>query len=254
MGGSSHFLNALRFMTIVPVTPSNDAIEPDWLSRCVKYFPIVGIGVGLVSAIILLIANTIWDPMVASLLAVATSIAVTGALHEDGLADTADGLGGGWTVEKRLAIMKDSRIGTYGVIALAFGIALRVGALAELSVWAGAAALIAAHAAARVTPALAMNWLSYAGDTASMKVSYIDAPVTGDELRFALIAAACALVPLALVSILSVISGLLLGGILATALAARARKLIGGYTGDVLGAIEQMVEIGFLLGAAAAIR
>jgi adenosylcobinamide-GDP ribazoletransferase len=73
-------------------------------------------------------------------------------------------------------------------------------------------------------------------------------------LRFALIAAACALVPLALVSILSVISGLLLGGLLATALAARARKLIGGYTGDVLGAIEQMVEIGFLLGAAAAIR
>jgi len=254
MGESGHFLNALRFMTIVPVTSSGEASEPDWLSRCVKYFPVVGIGVGLVSAIVLLMANTIWGPMIASLLAVATSIAVTGALHEDGLADTADGLGGGWTVEKRLAIMKDSRIGTYGVIALVLGMALRVGALAELPVWAGAAALIAAHAAARTTPALVMNWLSYAGDTASMKVRYAEAPITNYELRFALIAAACALIPLAFVSILSVVSGLLLGAALAAALAAWARRLIGGYTGDVLGAIEQMFEIGFLLGAAAAIR
>jgi adenosylcobinamide-GDP ribazoletransferase len=250
----SQFLDALRFMTIIPAPSSAAAQEPDWLSRCVKYFPIVGIGVGLLSATVLLIANNIWGPMVASLLAVATGIAVTGALHEDGLADTADGLGGGWTVEKRLAIMKDSRIGTYGVIALAFGIALRVGALAELPVWTGVAALIAAHAAARVTPALAMNWLSYAGDTAAMKVSYADAPRTSDELRFGLIVAACALVPLAFVSILSIISGLLLGAALAATLAAWARRLIGGYTGDILGAIEQMFEIGFLLGAAAAIR
>src|SRR3984885_10271747 len=151
MNGSREFLNALRFLTIVPVPSSDAASAPDWLSRCAKYFPVVGIGVGLASAAVLLLAGRIWGPMVASLLAVATSIAVTGALHEDGLADTADGLGGGWTVEKRLAIMKDSRIGTYGVIALAFGIALRVGALAELPVWAGAAALIAGHAAARVT-------------------------------------------------------------------------------------------------------
>ena len=254
MGGASQFLNALRFMTIVPVAPSNDAIEPDWLSRCVKYFPVVGVGVGLVSAIVLLIATRMWGPMVASLLAVAASIAVTGALHEDGLADTADGLGGGWTVEKRLAIMKDSRIGTYGVIALVFGMALRVGALAELPVWAGAAALVAAHAAARVTPALVMNRLSYAGDTASMKVSYADAPVSASELQFALAAAACALLPLAFVSILSVLSGLLLGAALAAALAAWARRLIGGYTGDVLGAVEQVFEIGFLLGVAASIR
>jgi adenosylcobinamide-GDP ribazoletransferase len=254
MGGNDNFRNALRFMTIIPVASADPATAPDWLSRCVKYFPVVGIGVGLVSAIVLLLATRIWGPMVASLLAIAAGIAVTGALHEDGLADTADGLGGGWTVEKRLAIMKDSRIGTYGVIALVFGIALRVGALAELPVWAGAAALIAGHAAARVTPALVMKRLSYAGDTASMKVSYADAPVSTSELQFALAVAACALLPLAFVSILSVISGLLLGATLAAALAAWARKLIGGYTGDVLGAVEQMFEIGFLLGVAASIR
>lgn len=254
MSGSGEFLNALRFMTIVPVPSSDAATAPDWLSRCVKYFPAVGIGIGAASAVMLLLAGAIWGPVIAALLAVATSIVVTGALHEDGLADTADGFGGGRSVEKRLAIMKDSRIGAYGTLALAFGVALRVTALAEMPLWSGAAALIAAHAAARITPAFAMNALLYAGDTAAMKVSYTDAPVSANDIRLALIVVVCALVPLAFISILSVTSGLLLGAGLATAIALWARRLIGGYTGDVLGAIEQMFEIGFLLGVAVIIR
>jgi adenosylcobinamide-GDP ribazoletransferase len=254
MGGDRDFFNALRFMTIFPVSSSDTAIAPDWLSRCAKYFPAVGICVGLVSAAVLLLAGSIWNPVIAALLAVATSIVVTGALHEDGLADTADGFGGGWSVEKRLAIMKDSRIGAYGALALLFGVALRVTALAELPLWTGAAALIAAHATARITPIFVMNALPYAGDTATMKVSYVDAPVSTNDMGFALIVAGCALVPLAFTSITSIISGLLLGAILAAALALWARKLIDGYTGDVLGAIEQMFEIGFLLGVAAIIR
>src|ERR1700730_7201195 len=102
MNGKREFLNALRFMTIIPVPSSDAAIEPDWLSRCAKYFPVVGIGIGLASAVVMLLAGRIWSPVVASLLAVAASIAATGALHEDGLADSADGLGGGSSVEKRL--------------------------------------------------------------------------------------------------------------------------------------------------------
>jgi adenosylcobinamide-GDP ribazoletransferase len=254
MGGNDELGNALRFMTIIPVASSDAATAPDWLSRCVKYFPLVGIGIGVASAAALLLAGKIWGPGIAALLAVATSIVVTGGLHEDGLADTADSFGGGRTPEKRLAIMKDSRIGAYGALALGFGVALRVMALAGMPLWAGAAALIAAHAAARVTPALVMKRLSYAGDTAAMKVSYADAPVSTSELQFALAVAACALVPLAFISFMSVLSGLLLGAALAAALAAWARKLIGGYTGDVLGAVEQMFEIGFLLGVAAFIR
>jgi adenosylcobinamide-GDP ribazoletransferase len=241
-------------MTIFPVPSSETATAPDWLSRCAKFFPAVGICVGFVSAVALLLAGSIWNPVIAALLAVATSIIVTGALHEDGLADTADGFGGGWSVEKRLAIMKDSRIGAYGALALLFGVALRVTALTELPLWTGAAALIAAHAAARITPAFVMNTLPYAGDTAAMKVSYADAPVSANDIWFALLVAGCALVPLAVVSISSVISGLLLGALLAAALALWARRLIDGYTGDVLGAIEQMFEIGFLLGVAAIIR
>ena len=112
MSGNGEFLNALRFLTIVLVPSSDAAFGPDWLSRCAKYFPAVGICVGLVSAAVLVLAGAIWGPVIAALFAVAASIAVTGALHEDGLADTADSFGGGWSVEKRLAIMKDSRIGT----------------------------------------------------------------------------------------------------------------------------------------------
>jgi adenosylcobinamide-GDP ribazoletransferase len=254
MNGNSEFPNALRFMTIIPVPSSDAAIEPDWLSRCAKYFPVVGIGIGLASAVVLLLAGRVWGPVVGSLLAVAASIAITGALHEDGLADAADGLGGGASVERRLAIMKDSRIGTYGTLALVFSLSLRVTALADMPVWTAAAALISAHAAARVTPVFVMNALPYAGDTAAMKVSYSDAPVSADDRRFALIVVLCALLPLAFVSFLSAISGLLLGAALAAAIALWARKRINGYTGDVLGAIEQMFEIGFLLGVAAVIR
>jgi adenosylcobinamide-GDP ribazoletransferase len=118
----------------------------------------------------------------------------------------------------------------------------------------GAATLIAAHAAARITPAFVMNALPYAGDTAAMKVSYSDAPVSTNDLRFALIMVVCALVPLAFISILSVTSGLLLGAAFAAAIALWARRLINGYTGDVLGAVEQMFEIGFLLGIAAIVQ
>jgi adenosylcobinamide-GDP ribazoletransferase len=254
MNGNSEFLNALRFMTIALVPSSEAALRPDWLSRCAKYFPAVGICVGLVSAAVLVLTDAIWGADIAALLAVAASIAVTGALHEDGLADTVDGFGGGWGVEKRLAIMKDSRIGTYGALALVIGVALRVMALAEMPLWSAAAALIAAHAAARITPAFAMNVLPYAGDTAAMKVSYADARISTNDILFALIVVVCALMPLAFVSKLSVISGLLLGAGLSIAVALWARRLIGGYTGDVLGAIEQMFEIGFLLGVAAIIQ
>jgi len=254
MTGNSEFMNALRFMTIVPVPSADTEIAPDWLSRCAKYFPVVGVGIGIVSAVVLLLADRIWGPVVASLFAVATSIAITGALHEDGLADTADGLGGGSSVEKRLAIMKDSRIGTYGTLALVFSLSLRVTALADMPVWTAAAALISVHAAARITPAFVMNALPYAGDTAAMKVSYSDAPVSAHDQRFALLVVLCALLPLAFVSILSVILGLLLGATLAAAVTLWARRRINGYTGDVLGAIEQMFEIGFLLGVAAGIR
>src|ERR1700733_4843810 len=204
MSGNRDFFNALRFMTIFPVPSSEAATAPDWLSRCAKYFPAVGICVGLVSSAVLLLTGSIWSPVIAALLAVATSIVVTGALHEDGLADTADGFGGGWTVEKRLAIMKDSRIGAYGALALGFSVALRVAVLAEWPAWTGAAALSAVHAAARITPAFVLSRMAYQGDVAAMKVAYADSPIRSDEFRFALLIVIVALLPLAFISLTAV--------------------------------------------------
>ncbi len=249
-----HLLNAIRFLTVVPTPHSDETPAPDWLARAMKYFPLVGAGIGLASALMFIVAGQFWSPLIAAIIAVTTSIALTSALHEDGLADTADAFGGGWTVERRLAIMKDSRIGTYGALALGVGCALRIAALASLPIWAGAAALIAMHAAARAMPPLVMNRLAYAGDTSAMKVSYAEAPVRSGEITFLLITALLAAVPLALITFKSVIAGLLLGALFGALLARCAKRLIGGYTGDVLGAIEQLFEIGFLLGVAAVLR
>jgi adenosylcobinamide-GDP ribazoletransferase len=246
-------VDAIRFLTIMRVRDTESASAPDWLARAMKFFPLVGAGVGLASALVLLIANELWSPVVSALLAVAASIVLTSALHEDGLADAADAFGGGWTVEKRLAIMKDSRIGTYGALALGIGVALRVAAIADMPMWAGPAALIAAHAAARAMPAFAMNHLGYAGETAAMKVNYAEVAVRPDEIRFGLVVVAVAALPLALVSLKAVLVGWICGAVLAWLLAKWSRRLIGGYTGDVLGAVVQVCEIGFLLGVAGAL-
>jgi adenosylcobinamide-GDP ribazoletransferase len=249
-----HLISAVRFLTVLPTPPMDDALRPDWLARAIRYFPLVGAGIGVVSALVWLIAVDVWSPTIAALLAVAASLALTGALHEDGLADTADSFGGGWSIEKRLAIMKDSRIGSYGALALGIGTALRVAALATLPPWIGAAALIAAHAAARATPGFVMNRLRYAGETAAMKVSYADAAVPPPEIRAVLLSAALAMLPLLILSLRPALLGLVVGALLASALARWSQRLLGGYTGDVLGAIEQLFEIGFLLGVAAVIR
>lgn len=254
MNETARFLDALRFLTIVPTPPSDTASQPDWLARSAKYFPLVGTGIGVASAAVLLLAGQIWGPLLAALLAIIAGIVATGALHEDGLADTVDALGGGWTIERRLEIMRDSRIGTYGALALGFGTALRIGALTQLPLWAAAFALVASHAAARATPGIVINAMNYAGNTATMKVSYAETPVHSGEIWFALITVTLSALPLAFMSVPAVLGGMLLGAASATALAIGSRRLIGGYTGDVLGAIEQMFEIGFLLAVAAIIR
>jgi adenosylcobinamide-GDP ribazoletransferase len=250
MSEAGHFWNALRFLTVIPA-PGVDHIADDWLIRAAKYFPVVGIIVGGCSAGVLLLAGEIWGGVLPALLAVAAGIVLTGALHEDGLADTADGFGGGRSRDTRLRIMKDSRIGTYGALALGFAVALRVAALAVLPPWIGAAALVAAHAGGRFAAGAAMTVLPYAGDPAATKLTYVDAPLRPSEIALALIFMVAALLPLARGGAIVALIGVLTGAALAGCLVAGARRLIGGYTGDVLGATEQMFEIGLLLAVAA---
>jgi adenosylcobinamide-GDP ribazoletransferase len=253
MSEAGHFWNALRFLTVIPA-PGAERIEDDWLMRAAKYFPLVGVIVGSFSAIALLLAGGIWSGLLPSLLAIATSIVLTGALHEDGLADTADGFGGGRSRQTRLTIMKDSRIGTYGTLALGLTVALRVAALATLPPWIGAAALIAAHAGGRLAAAAAMTALPYAGDPAATKLSYTEAPLRAAEVALAVIFVFAALLPLAQTGIFAALIGLLFGAALVGWLVDLAGKLLGGYTGDVLGATEQLFEVGFLLGVAGVLK
>ena len=243
----SLLLFAVQFLTRLPV-PAQLDFRPDWINRSARYFPLVGQFVGLIAASVLLLAAHFWTMWIAAALALLTATLLTGALHEDGLADTADGFGGGHNPTQRLAIMKDSSVGTYGILALGFCTLLKLSCLAILSPWLAACSLIAAHGVARAAAVTIMHTLPYAGDPASAKLSTHDQPPTRAETCTALLFAAW---PLLLLHPANILLALALCAIITWAMAGLAKKLIGGQRGDVLGAVEQLCEAGFLLGCAA---
>ena len=234
---------SIVFCTRLPLLPATP-LSGNSLSRAAWAFPVAGILVGLVGAIVYGIVHRLGlPPWPAAALSVAATMLATGCLHEDGLADTADGFGGGNTREQKLNIMRDSRIGAYGVCALAMALLLRVGALASLPgahavVW----ALIASHAAARATvPALMLLLPPARSDGLSF-----DAGKPAGEA----VAAAAVIGFLILAICLHLGHGLLALIVLATIVALMAwlaTRQIGGQTGDVLGALEQVSEIAVLL-------
>jgi adenosylcobinamide-GDP ribazoletransferase len=238
---------AALFLTRLPLARFASP-ETGLLARSMRAFPLVGIGVGLIGWAGFALAGALGLPApVAALAAVAATILATGALHEDGLADTADGFGGGDDKLKKLAIMHDSRSGAFGVIALVFSIALRGAALATLTAPLAGAALIAAHTVSRAVIPLLMRRLDPArSDGLGASAGQ---PDDGAVLWCLGIAAVTALVGLGLGR------GIVALVVVAVALAlfaALARRQIGGYTGDVLGAAQQIGEIAVLLTAAAA--
>jgi adenosylcobinamide-GDP ribazoletransferase len=237
-------LCAVQFLTRVP-TPNLANFKPDWITRSARYFPLVGQGVGLVSAMVLVGAERVWGGAVAAMLAIAVGLLITGAFHEDGLADTADGLGGGQTPARRLEIMKDSRVGTYGVCALVLCLATKGSVLASTSVPTAAVALLAAHGLGRAAAVVAMRATPYAPEGEAGKWKPVPRGVGLGEIVMAVLIAAW---PLALLPAGAALAG---GALLAILMASLAKRLIGGHTGDVLGAIEQVFELGFLLGVAA---
>jgi adenosylcobinamide-GDP ribazoletransferase len=240
------FAIATALLTRLPVgmaVPADGAIAAaGWA------FPLVGAGVGALAALAFLIAELLGcGNAPAALIAVAAGLAITGAFHEDGLADTADGFGGGSGRDEKLAIMRDSRHGSFGIIALVLSIGLRAAALGTIGepIHAGLA-LIAAHAASRgALPAL-MRLLQPA------RPDGLGATAGRPSLAVAIAAAAVGgLIALAVLGPLTGAIGLALtGGALALA-AMLARRQIGGYTGDVLGFFQQIGEIAMLLAAAA---
>ena len=130
------FLTAVQFLTRIPVPGAMSGSMDQYqsaLRASVVYFPAVGILIGVVTTIVYCISVCFWTPLVAAILAVAVEAYMTGAFHEDALADATDALGGGWTREQVLEILKDSRHGTYGVLALVLGVSLRVALISDLS-------------------------------------------------------------------------------------------------------------------------
>ena len=250
------FLVALQFLTRLPVRLAR--FEPAWLNDCVRHFPLVGVVVGAAGAAVLVSASQCWPAWVAAVLALATTVALTGGFHEDGLADTFDALGGVVPRDKALAIMKDSRIGSYGALALGLSLLLRAALLAVLATrpMAGAvAALLASHALARAAAVGVIASLPYGGDAEHAKAKPLALAVAPRNLGIAL--AWCALLAVSL-GVAGVppqrlaLAGL---GALLVALAMRQwlQRRLGGYTGDGLGATEQLAEIAVLLAFTASV-
>jgi len=237
---------AFGFLTRLPF--ANRDLPPGALARAMGMFPLVGVVVGGVGAAAFALADLILPRPAAAIVALGATALVTGALHEDGLADTADGFGGGVKREDKLAIMRDSRIGTYGVVALALVLGLRAVALAGIGgALAVAGALIAAHALARAAIPLAMQALTPArSDGLGASAGQPSVTQTGIAVTIAIVVAAVMLPPAAA---LAALAGATLGTVVVVSL---AQAQIGGHTGDVLGAVEQLAETFALLGVLAA--
>ena len=238
----------MSLSTILPVGPAKpldtgEVAEAGWA------LPVAGLVVALIGAIVYAIARRIGLPSdPAAVLALAATVLVTGAIHEDGLADTADGLGGGKSREQKLEIMRDSRIGTYGACALGLSILARWSALTNIAEPASVAtALVVAHVAARAQLPVFM-WL-----IPPARSDGLSAGAGQASAESALIAAALGFLCLAFgLGLGKAIMGLLLLSLVGWGWSRLATRQVGGQTGDILGALEQTGEIAILLMAVAA--
>jgi adenosylcobinamide-GDP ribazoletransferase len=237
---------ALIFFTRLPLRHEG-AITGEDLARATWANPLAGAVVGAAGGLIYAVSFLLGlPPLLSALLALAGTILLTGALHEDGLGDVADGFGGAFEREKKLAIMRDSRIGTYAGLALILSVAIRAAALSAIAEpQAVLAALIAAHAGARgFIPGL-MRSLPLA--KAEGLAAYAGEPpraIAATSMFLGLLVSVLALGGAGLVAAVA-------GACAAWAMGAIARRQIGGYTGDVLGAAEQLAEAAMLIAVAA---
>jgi adenosylcobinamide-GDP ribazoletransferase len=255
-----HFLLALQFFTRIPVTGRLAqwvGYSPAMLQASAAHFPGVGWVVGGASALLLKLALLLLPTQAAStwvavVLSMVFSVMLTGAFHEDGLADTADGLGGGLTRERALAIMKDSRIGTYGAVALVLALCTKLCLLVLLlqigEVWA-IAGLFTAHVVSRLMPLFLMCTMAYASDATHSKSKPVVEHLASASLWTGLLwwGGAMAMVNLFLPAPVWLAAGL--GAACAAVwMGRRLQRRLQGFTGDGLGATQQLSELGCYLG------
>lgn len=245
-------LTAVQFFTRLPV-PAWVGHSAQQLEQAARYLPLVGILVGALSASVLWLSAQVLPLTLAVGLSIVAGILITGAFHEDGLSDFADGFGGGHTKEKILAIMKDSRVGAYGVIAIALVLLLKYQALLELcrlhTPRYALAAIIAAHTVSRLMAASIMLTQHYVREVDSARARPA-AQLSPSSFAIALAISAAALYYLFITApqATPVISAITAALLMRIYLAWRLRVRLGGYTGDCLGAVQQLSELAFYLG------
>jgi adenosylcobinamide-GDP ribazoletransferase len=242
------FFIALQFLTRVPV-PAWVGWRAEWMNDSVRHFPAVGLLVGGFGAGVFWAAAHLWPAPVAVVLSMAATVWLTGAFHEDGLADTCDGLGGAVSRERALEIMKDSRIGTYGAVGLLLVLALKAAALHAL-------ALRDLHTALSRTVAVALLvWLPYAGDAAHAKAKPMAMQASAGVLlaAFGWCAAGLGVALLLGWRERDVLVMVLAAAVAALLMARWLRGRLGGFTGDTLGAAQQGAEVAIYLALAASL-
>lgn len=240
------FFTALGFFTRIPV-PAWVPWSPERLNHAARYFPLVGWVVGIAGAASAALAMTVLPATVAVVLSMAVTIRLTGAFHEDGWADACDGLGGGWERTQVLTIMKDSRIGTYGAAGLVLMLLAKAAALvalAEHGPWALAAALIAAHAVSRLASTSLIHTLEYVREDELSKARPLARQLSRNEL---LIAAVTGSLPLLLLGLPAALLTALVVALVTLYCARLFKRRLGGYTGDCLGAAQQLTELAVYL-------
>jgi adenosylcobinamide-GDP ribazoletransferase len=241
-------LVSLRFLTRLPI-PFVRRLDPPPLAQSMRFFPIAGIIIGLLVGGLLAISQTFEFPsLFSAVLAVAAAIVLTGALHEDGLADVADGFGGGTSRERRLEIMRDSRIGAYGTLAMVLAVLAKVSLFEALQTLQPLELIILISVAAGFSRALVVDLLWATKPARSDGLSAMAGRPTRNGALIALLlggglaffGGAFALSPEA------AIFAIIAGGLTLAAVRALAMKMIGGQTGDVCGAVQVLSEIAML--------
>jgi adenosylcobinamide-GDP ribazoletransferase len=285
------FLIAIQFFTRIPVTGRLAewvGFSPALLRASAAHFPAVGAVIGVVAAAVFALTQAVlpdstFSPFVAAALSTVATALLTGAFHEDGLADVADGLGGGYTRERALEIMKDSRVGAFGALALVLALLSKLALLAILgsvdvvtspvdldlaagqldnlapeSVFSGAlygaAALALGHVVSRTAPLLLIRLLPYVGDAASNKAKPLAESISAGRLAIGF--GWCALAVgagLFVFDALQLLVACLMAGAALLWMGRLFKRRLQGFTGDCLGATQQVCEIAFYLGLAASL-
>lgn len=236
------FILTLQFLTRIPINISIDVKEEDFV-KGVKFFPIVGLIIGLINAFVYTVSSAAVPPSAAVILAVLSNILVTGALHIDGLADTCDGIYSARSRDRMLEIMKDSRIGTNGVVAIFFDLALRISILLSIGEVHIIRLLLLAPVLSRTFMVLLMHYSVYARAEGGLGNIFIGKVSLKDTITTVIIGVIISLLLSGYGAVIIIVFNLLL----IVLYKAYITSKLGGMTGDTLGAFNEITELAVII-------